>query len=450
MNSRATLRLGLLASVLSVCLPLVARADNPDNPECLGTDCGKPKEEGGSGGAPCFCVPNEPCNCSGNIGSVWVAYTDDGKTLAYADDADGDGIPDPKDNCPFVANRDQLDSDGDGVGDACDNCPNVPNKDQSDIDGDGIGDACDPDIDGDGIPNELDNCPYVANKNQESHGGCGPNVGDACCADADGDGVPNAQDNCPLVANPDQSMAGIDPKDCIHDSDGDGVPDTIDNCVDVPNPDQKDTDGDGIGDACDKDIDGDGILNDKDNCPFVANPDQADSDRDGIGDACDPVFCYVVDPGSPDACLNPKAPFAVSAGASLKVDKGATIRLPIFANRNDVAINYQWTVTKRPSGSSSAIENPEGSVSASRDWQYFYVDGQVPTFVADADGLYEFQLAASLVFPDRVYPEQAKATSTMKLLSGTGVDSASGCSAAGGAPVSAGLWFLLLALRRRK
>ena len=44
------------------------------------------------------------------------------------------------------------------------------------------------------------------------------------------------------------------------DSDGDGLLDDADNCPDVPNPDQKDSDGDGFGDACDVDDDGDGII----------------------------------------------------------------------------------------------------------------------------------------------------------------------------------------------
>jgi MYXO-CTERM domain-containing protein len=39
--------------------------------------------------------------------------------------------------------------------------------------------------------------------------------------------------------------------------------------------------------VCRRDSDGDGIPDDEDNCPFVANPSQADTDGDGIGNACD-------------------------------------------------------------------------------------------------------------------------------------------------------------------
>ena len=61
-------------------------------------------------------------------------------------DQDNDGIEDPDDNCPNIANPQQLDGDGDGYGDDCDNCPRVPNPDQVDSDGDGFGDACPPPV----------------------------------------------------------------------------------------------------------------------------------------------------------------------------------------------------------------------------------------------------------------------------------------------------------------
>lgn len=70
------------------------------------------------------------------------------------------------------------------------------------------------------------------------------------------------------------------------DTDGDGVVDTLDNCPSVTNSDQKDSNSNGIGDACD-DYDYDGIPTYRDNCPTIVNPDQRDTDGDGIGDLCD-------------------------------------------------------------------------------------------------------------------------------------------------------------------
>jgi len=58
--------------------------------------------------------------------------------------------------------------------------------------------------------------------------------------DADGDAVSDIDDNCPRLANPAYQA----------DRDRDGRGDACDNCPDVFNPGQEDSDGNGVGDAC--------------------------------------------------------------------------------------------------------------------------------------------------------------------------------------------------------
>ena len=161
--------------------------------------------------------------------------------------------------------------------------------------------------------------------------------------DADGDGVADGEDNCPTVYNPDQTL-----KVFYADADRDGfgdpavsvracaapagyVDNNLDLCPTVASSNTADTDGDGIGDACDPDDDNDGVadaddcapldatvsaprlyyadfdgdgfgdasmakldcaqptgyvLNRTDNCPATYNPTQTDTDQDGVGDAC--------------------------------------------------------------------------------------------------------------------------------------------------------------------
>lgn len=76
---------------------------------------------------------------------------------------DLDGIQDNLDNCPKIPNPDQSDIDKDGLG----KMVWVMFEFHSVLKGTlSTGDLCDDDIDGDGILNPKDNCPLVPNPDQ--------------------------------------------------------------------------------------------------------------------------------------------------------------------------------------------------------------------------------------------------------------------------------------------
>ncbi|MCA9542705.1 MAG: thrombospondin type 3 repeat-containing protein, partial [Myxococcales bacterium] len=105
------------------------------------------------------------------------------------------------DDCTEAIEACDDDADDDGIPDRRDNCPNAPNPDQQDIDGDTLGDACDVDDDGDNRLDEVDNCQFTYNRGARDIDGDGltdfsiqgdvdgDGIGDACDPDADDDGI---------------------------------------------------------------------------------------------------------------------------------------------------------------------------------------------------------------------------------------------------------------------
>ena len=99
-------------------------ADCPDDGALCTTDlcdgAGVCLHAPGNAGAVCRAAAG-PCDAAEVCTGAGADCPIDGGTVG---DGDGDGVCDPSDNCPAIANPDQADGDTDATGDACDPCTN--------------------------------------------------------------------------------------------------------------------------------------------------------------------------------------------------------------------------------------------------------------------------------------------------------------------------------------
>ena len=235
-------------------------------------------------------------------------------------DADGDGVVDVDDNCPLVANPNQLDHDIDGLGDVCDgdddndslldendSCPHgnigwVPTS-ATDHDMDGCEDASeDFDDDNDAVIDIRDDCPvgemaWISTDLTDYDGdGCqdmsedydddadsicdeGTNTGWNCIVSSMGsDLCPQSSLSFTSSMTSDADQDGCEDRNEDEDDDNDGFLDKHDDC-----PNDAGTSNDGRLFGC-PDADNDGYADSIDT--FPSTPSQwADTDEDGYGDS---------------------------------------------------------------------------------------------------------------------------------------------------------------------
>ena len=180
-------------------------------------------------GAAALYLATNPGASPATVKAALLAMSD---TTPCANSADGhcaddpDGIQEPL----LLLACDDL--DGDGVCDEVDNCPLVANPDQLDTDGDLAGDACDADDDNDGLSDDFE-----------------LSIGTSTVlVDTDGDGL---DDYAEVAYDGDATTwtPGLDTDPTLADTDGDGLSDGAELATHGTDPLALDTDGDGFGDG---------------------------------------------------------------------------------------------------------------------------------------------------------------------------------------------------------
>jgi hypothetical protein len=199
-------------------------------------------------------------------------------------DADGDQIPDDRDQCAYLPEDFDGFEDSDGcldpdndddlIPDADDRCPNEGAEEFHDEDEDGCTDPVN-DRDGDGVVDGGDACPMQPEDmdDHQDEDGCPE-------PDNDADDLADANDQCP---NDPEDRDGFEDSDgCPEpDNDRDGILDADDQCpVDAEDRDEHD-DADGCPDP---DDDHDGVLDANDRCPNEAEVINGVTDDDGCRD----------------------------------------------------------------------------------------------------------------------------------------------------------------------
>ena len=179
----------------------------------------------------------------------------------------------------------QPDADGDGIGDVMDNCPFLSSPDQRDADRDGIGDVCEaqPVMDLRAVPDgpnavnltwtnpsasdlDLLNISYGPTDDQTNRTTINITTEANLAA-----GAQATYQITGLLGLTDYTftVSGIDFRHGLRNQ---TLPEES---MDVTTPFDP------------ADIDGDGVLNNDDNCPLFRNQDQSDDDEDGIGNVCE-------------------------------------------------------------------------------------------------------------------------------------------------------------------